>query len=53
MLESAQIAIDTMDRLKRQNDAFTKTLLDIVRPVNPADFPNPWDEEEFPDDEKE
>jgi hypothetical protein len=29
--------------LRKANDEFTKTLLDIVRPVDPSNFPNPFD----------
>lgn len=33
-------------RLEESNREFTKTLLDIVRPVNMNDLPNPYDSEE-------
>lgn len=47
MLESARIAIEAIERLERSDAQFTKTLLEIVKSVNLADLPNPYDEELF------
>jgi hypothetical protein len=49
MLESAKLAIDAMERLKRSSDAFTKTLIEIATPVDIGSWPNPYDDESFLD----
>lgn len=44
MLESAKLAIDAMERLKRSSDAFTKTLIEIATPVDIGSWPNPYED---------
>jgi hypothetical protein len=46
MLPCGQQGIEAIERLERSRREFTKTLLDIVLPVNMNDLPNPFDGEE-------
>lgn len=43
MLESARKAIEVTDRLRETRKKFTADLLDIMRPVDAREFPNPYD----------
>lgn len=43
MMRSGRRAIEAVERLQKSENEFTKTLLDIVRPVNMNDLPNPYD----------
>ena len=47
MLNCARQAIEAMERLERSDAQFTKAVQEIVKPVNLADCPDPYDEELF------
>lgn len=40
---------EVLEGLRKTNREFTQTLLDIVRPVDPSNFPNPFDCEQEKD----
>jgi hypothetical protein len=45
LLAEQTLAADAHARLQRDNQEFIQTLLDIARPADLRDFPNPYDGE--------